>query len=83
MGDGAGPGAARIGQRAGLRLVPPAPSSFEGLVTALINELAAQPGEREMLLILDDNHLVGTDEVYTPFAGALAAGSAPGAGQRL
>ena len=33
---------------------PPAPSSFEGLVTALINELAARPGDGEALLVLDD-----------------------------
>ena len=34
-----------IAQRVGALLGPPAPPSFEGLVTALINELAAQPGE--------------------------------------
>ena len=32
-----------IGGRVGPLLGPPAPPSFEGLVTALINELAAQP----------------------------------------
>ena len=39
--DQAQPG---IAERLGPLLGPPAPRSFEGLVTALINELAAQPG---------------------------------------
>ena len=39
-----------IAERAGPLLGPPAPPSFEGLVTALINELATQPGEDEMVL---------------------------------
>jgi LuxR family transcriptional regulator, maltose regulon positive regulatory protein len=43
-----------IGERAGPLLGPPAPSSFEGLVSALINELAAQPGDPELPLVLDD-----------------------------
>src|SRR5215813_12106756 len=35
--------------------VGPLPSrSFEGLVTAVINELAADPGPEEALLVLDD-----------------------------
>ena len=38
--DRARPG---IGERVGPLLGPPAPPSFEGLVTALINELAAEP----------------------------------------
>ena len=33
-----------IGERVGPLLGPPAPQSFEGLVTALINELAARSG---------------------------------------
>jgi LuxR family transcriptional regulator, maltose regulon positive regulatory protein len=40
------------------------PSSFEGLVTALINELAAHPGENEMALVLDDYHLVDARPVH-------------------
>ena len=39
-------------------------SSFERLVTALINELAAQPGEDELLLVLDDYHLVSSELVH-------------------
>src|SRR5690348_4337092 len=40
------------------RVGPPPPGSVEGLVTALINELAAEPGPDEVLLVLDDYHLV-------------------------
>ena len=43
---------------------PPAPSSFEGLVTALINELAARPGDGEALLVLDDYHVIGSQRVH-------------------
>jgi LuxR family transcriptional regulator, maltose regulon positive regulatory protein len=52
------------GERAGPLLGPPAPSSFEGLVTALINDLAAQPSEGEVLLVLDDYHLIVTQPVH-------------------
>ena len=39
--------------------VGPLPArSFDGLVAALINELAADPGPDEVLLVLDDYHLV-------------------------
>ena len=44
-------------------LGPPAPSSFEGLVTALINELAARQ-EAEALLVLDDYHVIGSQQVH-------------------
>jgi LuxR family maltose regulon positive regulatory protein len=40
----------------------PAPASFEGVVTALINELAAEPGE--VLLVLDDYHLIEAQSVH-------------------
>ena len=59
--DQARPG---IGERAGPLLGPPAPPSFEGLVTALINELAAGPGDDELLLVLDDYHLIDTRQVH-------------------
>src|SRR5215472_7672830 len=55
-----------IGERAGPLLGPPAPPSFEGLVTALINELAAWPGEDEVLLVLDDYHLIDAEQVHGP-----------------
>ena len=53
-----------IGERIGLLLGPPAPRSFEGLVTALINELADRPGEDEVLLVLDDYHVIEAEPVH-------------------
>jgi LuxR family maltose regulon positive regulatory protein len=53
-----------IAERAGPLLGPPAPPSFEGLVTALVNELAAQPGEDEVLLVVDDYHLIEAQSVH-------------------
>ena len=63
--DQAQPG---IAERLGPLLGPPAPRSFEGLVTALINELAAQPGRDEVLLVLDDYHLVDAGPVHESVA---------------
>src|SRR5215469_5845909 len=42
--------------------------SFEGLVTALINELAADPGPDEVVLVLDDYHLVDAGPVHESVA---------------
>ena len=53
-----------IGERVGPLLGPPAPASFEPLVTALINELAAQPGDGQARLVLDDYHLIGSEPVH-------------------
>jgi LuxR family maltose regulon positive regulatory protein len=59
--EGARPGlAGRVGQ------LPP--GSFEGLVTALINELAADRGADEVLLVLDDYHLVDSASVHESVA---------------
>jgi LuxR family transcriptional regulator, maltose regulon positive regulatory protein len=44
------------------------PGSSEGLVTALINELAADPGADEVLLVLDDYHLVDSASVHESVA---------------
>lgn len=63
--DRARPG---IGERVGPLLGPPAPSSFEALMTALINELAAQPTDHEVVLVLDDYHLIDAQPVHTPLA---------------
>ena len=63
--DRARPG---IGERVGLLLGPPALASFEGLVTALINDLAAQPGDGEVLLVLDDYHLIDAQPVHASLA---------------
>src|SRR6266511_1589379 len=49
-------------------LGPPPPPSFEGLVTALINQLAAQPGEGEVVLVLDDYHLIDSQPVHASLA---------------
>ena len=62
--DRARPG---IGERVAPLLGPPR-SSFEGLVTALINELAARPGEDEIALVLDDYHLVDARPVHASLA---------------
>src|ERR1700689_3898171 len=59
--DRARPG---IAERVGPLLGPPSPPSFEGLVTALINERAAWPGEDEMVLVLDDYHLIAARQVH-------------------
>ena len=55
------PGLAR---RVGPLFGPPAPSSYEGLVTALINELAAGPDAGQALLVLDDYHLIDSGTVH-------------------
>jgi LuxR family maltose regulon positive regulatory protein len=53
-----------IAERVAPLLGPPPPASFEGLVTALINELAAGPGEGEVLLVLDDYHMIDARPVH-------------------
>ncbi len=45
-------------------LGPPAPPSFDGVATALINELAGRPGDDEVLLVLDDYHVVEAQSVH-------------------
>jgi LuxR family transcriptional regulator, maltose regulon positive regulatory protein len=59
--DGVRPG---ISARAGALLGPPAPASYEGLVTALINEMA-QAGDGDVSLVLDDYHLIDAQPVHT------------------
>ncbi|HLN70362.1 MAG TPA: LuxR C-terminal-related transcriptional regulator [Streptosporangiaceae bacterium] len=59
--DQARPG---LAERVGPLLGPPAPSSYEGLVTALINELAAGPDADQVLLVLDDYHLIDSEAVH-------------------
>jgi LuxR family transcriptional regulator, maltose regulon positive regulatory protein len=54
-----------LAERVGPLLGPPVPSSYEGLVTALINELAAEPDADQALLVLDDYHLIESDAVHT------------------
>jgi LuxR family maltose regulon positive regulatory protein len=59
--DRARPGLAR-------RVGPLPPGSPKGLVTALVNELAADLGPDEVLLILDDYHLVDSGAVHESVA---------------
>jgi LuxR family maltose regulon positive regulatory protein len=59
--DRARPG---VAGRVGALLGPPAPPSFEPLLAALINELAAESGDAEVLLVLDDYHLIGSRAVH-------------------
>ena len=59
--DRARPG---TGDRLAPLLGPPAPASFQGLVTALINELAAEPDADQVLLVLDDYHLIDSGAVH-------------------
>ena len=59
--DRARPG---TGDRVAPLLGPPAPASFGGLVTALINDLAAE----EALLVLDDYHLISAPQVHESLA---------------
>jgi len=60
--DRARPG---TGERVAPLLGPPAPSSFQGLVTALINDLA---GEEEARLVLDDYHVIRSPQVHESLA---------------
>ena len=55
--DRARPG---TGERVAPLLGPSAPTSFQGLVTALINDLAGE----EVLLVLDDYHVISTQQVH-------------------
>ncbi len=55
-----------ISERVGPLLGPPAPSSFEPVVTALINEVADQPDADEaLLLVLDDYHVISSQLVHS------------------
>jgi LuxR family transcriptional regulator, maltose regulon positive regulatory protein len=53
-----------IAERVVPLLGPPAPPSFEGLVTVLVNELAGQVDGSEVLLVLDDYHLIEVQQVH-------------------
>jgi hypothetical protein len=53
-----------VSERLGPLLGPPAPSSFEPLVTALINEVAGQHGDDGTLLVLDDYHVISSPPVH-------------------
>jgi len=46
----------------------PAPQSFDGVVTALINAIAAQPADGEIVLLLDDYNPIGSQRVHESLA---------------
>ena len=50
----------KTGERVAGLLGPSAPTSFQGLVTALINDLAGE----EALLVLDDYHVTSAQQVH-------------------
>jgi LuxR family maltose regulon positive regulatory protein len=52
---------AGVGRRLAALLRPP-PRTFEAVVTTLVNELAATPGE--LVLVLDDYHLIESQAVH-------------------
>jgi LuxR family transcriptional regulator, maltose regulon positive regulatory protein len=53
-----------IGGQIGQLLGPLQPASFDGLVTALINEFAGAAGGDEVLLVLDDYHVIEAEPVH-------------------
>ena len=55
---------AGIRDRFGRLLGAPPPASFEGPLTALINELAGAAGDDEVLLVLDDYHVIEAGAVH-------------------
>ncbi len=61
--EGVRPG---IAERVGPLLARPTPDSFETVVTALINEFAAEPDE--VVLVLDDYHLIDAQSVQASMA---------------
>ena len=54
-----------LAARVGPLLGPPAPSSYQELVTELINELAAGADAGQVLLVLDDYHLIDSEVVHS------------------
>jgi LuxR family maltose regulon positive regulatory protein len=54
-----------IGESIGPLLGPPALPSFDRLLEALINELAARLGGGEALLVLDDYHVISSEPVHS------------------
>jgi LuxR family maltose regulon positive regulatory protein len=54
--------AGRVGPPAG----SPPPSAYETLVTALINDIVTEPDLPDVLLVLDDYHLISSEGVHAP-----------------
>ncbi|HEY2237187.1 MAG TPA: LuxR C-terminal-related transcriptional regulator [Streptosporangiaceae bacterium] len=53
-----------LGTRTGPLLGPPAPSSLEPFLAALVNELTARPGGEQARLVLDDYHVITSPLVH-------------------
>ena len=53
-----------IEARVGPLLGPPPPPSFDGLATAFINALAEKPSSEDLLLVLDDYHVIDSQPVH-------------------
>ena len=53
-----------IGERLAPLPGPPAPTAFQGMVTALSNELDAQPSAEQALLVLDDYPVIRSQQVH-------------------
>ncbi len=53
-----------IGDSLGSLSGPPTPSLLEALATALINDLVADPGADDILLVLDDYHLIDAAVIH-------------------
>jgi LuxR family maltose regulon positive regulatory protein len=53
-----------IEDRVGPLLGPPPPPSFERLATAVINALVEEPGGEDLLLVLDDYHVIDSETVH-------------------
>ena len=53
-----------VSERVGPLAGPPPPPAYTALVTALINDVVADAGGPDALLVLDDYHLVSSDTVH-------------------
>ena len=63
-------------------LLGPALQSFEGVVAALVNELADCPPAGQALLVLDDYHLIGARQVHASVQFLLGCAMATGCSSR-
>ena len=45
-------------------LGPPSPSTFDGVVTAIVNELTDRSTQDDMVVVLDDYHLIQSEQVH-------------------
>jgi ATP/maltotriose-dependent transcriptional regulator MalT len=50
----------RVGPLAG----PPPPATYDALISALINDVASEPGPPDVVLLLDDYHVISSPQVH-------------------